>query len=123
MPIAETPGGRRPRVPDAAASVTGRSDPLPRARRPAYDEPVRPLKALLVLGWNQSIWVRTFQLPFAPFPGLGIRVDVYELVKVDSVVVGDRGFDVTCICVIEGDATDYTADRLRSLGFDEGAYP
>src|SRR5258708_39869551 len=49
-----------------------------------------PLKALLVLGCNKSIWRKEAQLPFPPFPGLGIRVDVYDMLHVDSVVVGDR---------------------------------
>jgi hypothetical protein len=82
-----------------------------------------PLRALLVLGWNQQLWRKEVHLPFAPFPGLGIRVDVYDLVQVDSVVVGDHGYDVTCICTIEGDAGDYSEARLREFGFEEGDYP
>lgn len=82
-----------------------------------------PLRALLVLGWNESLWRKDVNLPFAPFPGLGIRVDVYDMVEVDSVVVGDPGYDVTCICTIEGDAGEYSAARLQALGFEEGDYP
>ncbi|MFP2927078.1 hypothetical protein ACLESO_18125 [Pyxidicoccus sp. 3LG] len=84
-----------------------------------------PLRALLVLGWNQQIWRKDANLPFAPFPGLGIRVDVYDLIQVDSVVVGDHGYDVTCICTIEDDAGEYSAERLASLGFEEAeaGYP
>ncbi|MCE9671073.1 hypothetical protein LY474_24995 [Myxococcus stipitatus] len=37
-----------------------------------------PLKALLVLGWNQALWTKEIELPFAPFPGLGIRVAFVE---------------------------------------------
>ncbi len=40
-----------------------------------------PLRALLVLGWNESLWRKEVNLPFAPFPGLGIRVDVYDMVE------------------------------------------
>jgi hypothetical protein len=86
-----------------------------------------PLKALLVLPWGDGTWVREVRLPFPPFPGLGIRVDVYELLNVDSVVVGDIGYDVTCLVSIEldvpSDAEHYTEARIRSFGFEEGGYP
>ena len=82
-----------------------------------------PLNALLVLGWNQHIWVKEAQLPFPPFPGLGIRIDVYDMLHVDSVVVGDFGYDVTCICSFEGGGEEYTEARVRSFGFEEGGYP
>jgi hypothetical protein len=85
--------------------------------------PPGPLKTRLVLLWNKSIWVKTVQLPFAPFPGLGIRVDVYDLLTVDNVVVGDFGFDATCICRFEGSTKRYTIERVRSFGFEEGGYP
>ena len=49
-----------------------------------------PLKALLVLGWSQRMWVKEARLPFPPFPGLGIRIDVYDMLRVESEVVGDR---------------------------------
>ena len=37
-----------------------------------------PLKAQLVLGWREKIWLARCDLPFAPFPGLIIRVDEHE---------------------------------------------
>jgi hypothetical protein len=80
-----------------------------------------PLKALLVLGWREQIWRKEMTLPFPPFPGLGIRIDTYAVVDVDSVVVGDLGYDVTCICTYEGDLGP--EDYLRSLGFERGDYP
>ena len=55
------------------------------------------LKALLVLGSGGATWTKEYELPFPPFPGLGIRIDVYDMLNVESVVVGDPGFDVTCI--------------------------
>ena len=82
------------------------------------------LKTLLVMPALDNTWVRDWELPFPPFPGLGIRVDVYEVLNVDSVVVGDRGYDVTCIVHLEGtDAGGLTENRLRDLGFEEGLYP
>jgi hypothetical protein len=68
--------------------------------------------------------VSEFELPVAPFPGMGIRLDVYELVTVTSVVVGDPGYDVTCIVEIEDvPAGEITADKCRSLGFEISPYP
>jgi len=55
------------------------------------------LKALLVLKWNHQLWITEEQLLFPPFPGLGIRLDAYDMLLVESVVVGDPGYDVTCI--------------------------
>ena len=64
------------------------------------------------------------ELPFPPFPGLGIRVDVYEMLNVQSVVVGDPGYDVTCIVQLE-DSTpeEMTFEKLEALGFVIGSYP
>ncbi len=78
---------------------------------------------LALLGWNKSIWVKDAQLPFPPFPGAGIRIDVYVMLNVESVVIGDLGYDVTCICTFERGAEHYTADRVRSFGFAESEYP
>ncbi|MCP3142210.1 hypothetical protein [Pyxidicoccus xibeiensis] len=84
-----------------------------------------PLKALIVLGWDKRLWRMDANLPFPPSPGLGIRLDTYELIQVDSVVVGDYGYDVTCICTIEGDDGEYSDARLEQLGFElaEAGYP
>jgi hypothetical protein len=81
-----------------------------------------PLKALLVLGCNERVWRKEATFAFPPFPGLGIRVDVYDMLQVDSVVVGDLGYDVTCICTVEGDVV-YSEAQLRSFGFERGDYP
>ena len=82
-----------------------------------------PFSALLVLGWNERIWTRRAMLPFPPFPRLGIRLDTYDLLQVDSVVVGDHGCDVTCICTFEGGGDDYTEAQVLAFGFEEGSYP
>lgn len=64
------------------------------------------------------------ELLLPPFPGLGIRVDVYEILNVRSVVVGDAGCDVTCIVELEGaDADEMTAEKCKALGFQSGLYP
>jgi hypothetical protein len=88
--------------------------------------PVRtsgPFSALLVLGWNKRVWTKSAKLPFPPFPRLGIRIDTYDMLHVDSVVVGDKGYDVTCICTFEGGGDDYTEAQVLALGFEEGGYP
>jgi hypothetical protein len=84
-----------------------------------------PLKAQLVLGWREKIWLARCDLPFAPFPGLIIRVDEYESLKVHEVVVGDYRVDVTCICVLDSAGDERTDGRLRAFGFaDDGpGYP
>jgi hypothetical protein len=82
-----------------------------------------PLKALLVVGWNEVIWLKEMQLPIAPFPGLGIRIGVYDMLQVESVVVGDFRYDVTCICTFEGGSEGYTEERVRSFGLEKGDYP
>lgn len=80
-----------------------------------------PLKTLLVLGTPTGTWRRDHELPIAPFPGLGIRLDTYEVANVESVVVGDRGYDVTCVCTLDGELA--TPALCVRLGFEEGAYP
>ena len=88
---------------------------------------VGSLKALLVLPWGDSCWIRDYTLAFPPFPGLGIRLDVYELMTVESVVVGDQGYDVTCLVAFAemtpSDLKRVTEKRIRALGFAEGGYP
>lgn len=82
------------------------------------------LKTLLVMLAANQTWIRDYELLFPPFPGLGIRVDVYEVLNVDSVLVGDRGYDVTCIVHLEGVTGDtITEKKCRALGFEEGLYP
>lgn len=82
------------------------------------------LKARIVLPTESATWVRVMDLPIPPFPGLGIRVDVYQILNVRSVVVGDHGCDVTCIVGLEDtDPNEITDERLESLGFEVGPYP
>jgi hypothetical protein len=81
------------------------------------------LRARIVIVTPTATWIRDVPLPISPFPGLGIRIDVYEVVNVDSVVVGDPGCDVTCIGHLEGEASDVTDAKLRGLKFEVGPYP
>jgi hypothetical protein len=82
------------------------------------------LKALIVLPTRDATWVREIELPFPPFPGLGIRVDVYKVLNVRSVVVGDHGYEVTCIVELEDtDPNDVTQEMCEALGFEVGPYP
>lgn len=84
---------------------------------------MRKLKAKLVLPVDQ-IWVRDYDLPMPPFPGLGIRLAVYDIFNVTSIVVGDFGYDVTCIGVLEGLSLEQHTEKLcRRLGFEPGLYP
>jgi hypothetical protein len=81
------------------------------------------LKTLLVMPILDATWRRDFELTIPPFVGLGIRLDTYDMVNVDSVVVGDHGYDVTCIVSVEGvKAKDVTEKLLIRLGFEKGVY-
>lgn len=84
-----------------------------------------PLKTKLVMPLkNVGILVRDYDLPISPFVGLGIRLDLYEIFNVDSVVVGDPGYDVTCIGMLEGEKSpEKMAKTAASLGFEPGLYP
>lgn len=80
------------------------------------------LRALLVSVSKHGTWLCTYELPIAPFPGLGIRLDVYDMVNVHGVVVGDPNHDVTCFVTPEGGEVFEPARWMR-LGFEEGTYP
>jgi hypothetical protein len=83
-----------------------------------------PLAARIVMPTKDATWIQEMELPFPPFPGLGIRVDVYEVLNVLSVVVGDPGCDVTCIVELEDtDPSKLTEERCKALGFEERPYP
>jgi hypothetical protein len=47
-------------------------------------------------------WMREMLLPIPPFPGLGIRIDTYEMLNVVKVVIEDDGHSVTCFVGPEG---------------------
>ena len=87
------------------------------------------LKTKLVMPTVNGIWARDYELPIAPFVGLGIRLDVYEIFNVQSVVVSDFAYDVTCIGMMEKldgvmvDAETLTEEYCKRLGFVEGLYP
>ena len=83
-----------------------------------------PLNSLIILPTNNATWRMDMQLPFPPFPGLGIRLDVYEMLTVRSVVIGDPGYDVTCIVKFEDtDPGEMTDKKCNALGFEIGPYP
>jgi len=82
-----------------------------------------PLQALIVLPTDKATWRMDMELAFPPFPGLGIRIDVYEMLEVQSVVVGDAGYDVTCIVRFEDADPDKSPDeKCEALGFEVGPY-
>ena len=81
------------------------------------------LRALLVMPTKTGTWLRMTELPFAPFPGLGIRVDVYDVLNVDSVLVGDARSDVTCIVHLEGASDGASPEQCAAFGFEMAPYP
>ncbi len=63
------------------------------------------IKATMVLMKNQGHcegWIRAMILPIPPFHGLGIRIDAYEMLNVEKVVLENNGRDVTCFVSPEG---------------------
>lgn len=78
--------------------------------------------AKLVLPTRDATWIQEMELPFPPFPGMGIRLDVYDVLNVKSVVVGDSGCDVTCIVEME-DGEKLNDAKLEALGFEVAPYP
>lgn len=52
---------------------------------------------------------------------MSIRLDTYEMVNVESVVVGGHGHDVTCIVTLEGGEAA-TPEWCAALGLGLGAY-
>lgn len=80
-----------------------------------------PYRCLLVLPTPTATWKLFTTVSIPPFPGLGIRVDTYDVVAVESVVVGDAHCDVTCIGRLEGEPR--TDAQLEALGFEMGPYP
>ncbi len=83
-----------------------------------------PLHTLIVLPTKDATWRMDMELPFPPYPGLGIRIDVYTLLTVQSVIVGDQGYDVTCIVQLEDtDPGEITNQKRESFGFEVGPYP
>ncbi|MFJ4429228.1 hypothetical protein [Streptomyces bobili] len=83
-----------------------------------------PIRALLVAPTPEGTWLREIRLPIPPFPGLGIRLDVYDVLNVNEVVVGDDGrwdIDVTCIVSPDGQAK-MSEKHWRRLGFELGVY-
>ncbi|WP_327010074.1 hypothetical protein OHA72_24245 [Dactylosporangium sp. NBC_01737] len=82
-----------------------------------------PIRALLVTLTPDGTWLREIRLPIAPFPGLGIRLDVYEVMNVDSVLVGDDGrWEIDVTCIVSRDGGGATQQVLERLGFEEGVY-
>ncbi len=80
------------------------------------------LRTLLVAVTRNGTWTRRIELSIAPFVGLGIRLDVYDMVKVESVIVGDARVDVTCLVGPEPGRT-FEVEWLERMGFEAAPYP
>lgn len=57
--------------------------------------------AKLALPTQGATWVREMELP-RPFRSWKYESMFYEMLNVQRVVVGDRGYDVPCIVELEG---------------------
>lgn len=76
----------------------------------------------LVLTADGERWVREYDLPIPPSPGLGLRLDVYEVLNVETVTVGTTGGFIES-AVADEDGGTPTKDWLRSHGFRREADP
>jgi hypothetical protein len=82
-----------------------------------------PIRALLVAPTPGGTWLREIRLPFPPFPGLGVRLDVYDMVNVDSVEVGDDDrWDVHVTCFVSWEGGTATDKQWERAGFEQGVY-
>ena len=83
------------------------------------------MKVMLVMPTESGTWLREWDLPFPPFPHLGIRLDTYEVFNIEDVVVDQptHRFPVACIGHLDGSETTPTDDnKCVSLGFEKGVY-
>ncbi|MBG0826206.1 hypothetical protein HS041_00200 [Planomonospora sp. ID67723] len=81
-------------------------------------------RTLMVMRAADVTWVREMDLPTPPAPGLGIRVDVYDMLNVVAVTIGDPGYDATCLVEFETPPpAGAVAEKCAAYGFAEGAYP
>ncbi|MGW4892944.1 hypothetical protein ACWEQL_11895 [Kitasatospora sp. NPDC004240] len=81
-----------------------------------------PFEVRLLIEAEGKSWVRDLDLPFAPFPGMGVRVDAYEVLNVVTVLVDDPDGAVTCV-VAGDDGHEPTVKECASLGFVEFSEP
>lgn len=73
-------------------------------------------RLLLTVGGER--WLKDIDLPIAPFPGLGLRVDTYDILNVVSVSVGpaaDSGIE--CTVAEDEPAAGLTEHHCLSFGF------
>jgi hypothetical protein len=83
------------------------------------------IKVTLVMPTAIGTWLMDKELPFPPFPNLGIRLDVYEVFNVDTVVVDetDHRFPIACIGHMDGaESKPPDAMKFEALGFEQGVY-
>ena len=77
-----------------------------------------PLEVRLVLPVADAAWVRDTELEIAPFPGLGIRIDTYDVLNVLAVRVAEVDNRVTCVVGSDDAASGrITVAEAESFGF------
>ncbi|HET9168465.1 MAG TPA: hypothetical protein VFN97_03480 [Actinospica sp.] len=71
----------------------------------------------LVLPVADAVWTRDMELEIAPFPGLAIRVDTYEVLNVVSVRVPETGGRVRCVIGPDADSGPKSESGAAAFGF------
>ena len=92
------------------------------ASSPQYTASVT-YRTRLVFSANDTRWVKDTDLPIPPFPGLGVRVDTYEVLNITAVTVGEPGCDAECEVEEEEPTRGLTESDLQSFGFRKEPLP
>jgi|GEM_PF-2439380 len=74
-------------------------------------------RSRLVLYVAGARWVKDADLPIAPFPGLGLRVDTYDVLNVAAVSVDASTGDVECAVAEDEPAAGLTEKQCLLFGF------
>ena len=83
------------------------------------------MKVMLVMFTETGTWLQEKELPFPPFPNLGIRLAPYEVFNIDTIVVDEPNhrFPIACIGHLDGSETTPLDDKAyHDLGFEKGVY-
>lgn len=83
------------------------------------------MKVTLVMPLESGIWLWEVDLPFAPFPTLGFRLDQNEVFNVEEVIVDapNHRFPIACIGHLDGvKNAPVNVEKCQRLGFEKGVY-
>jgi hypothetical protein len=68
-------------------------------------------------------WEKDLSVPIAPFPGMGLRVDTYDVLNVTEVTVGAAGHGIEAVVEEDEPASGFTERQCLAFGFHRGTDP